>query len=190
MPSRNPRKARAPFPLPKEIEDRQDLKKETPLSTLADRKQAFLDNFIKWGTHYHTAKAIGVDAPTVSGWKHDDPEFKKAVDALEMVPIYMIERSAMRRAIEGKSDVLSIFMLKSRMPEKYGERQKQEIEITIHNVMTSQFVALIRQTVPDTCPHCQSFLGLTGKLAQELNSLSARLDPEGHAIATRSPQPE
>lgn len=146
---------------------------------IADIKHRFITEYPKWGTIYHTAQAIGVSADVVTLWKKTDEEFQNQLFQAEQMPIYAIERSSMRRAIEGKSDLLSIFFLKSRMPDRYGERQKQEIEINIHHVLTAQFVALIQQTVPDHCPHCKNYLGLTTKIADELGTLSARLDPEG-----------
>jgi hypothetical protein len=165
---------RTPKAPPELIGDKPLNKKETDLL-----KQRFLDEYPKWGTLYHTCKALGMGETRLKNWRDKDPEFKERLMQVEAMPIYAIERSAMRRAIEGKSDLLSIFFLKSRMPERYGERAKQEIEITIHHVLTAQFVALIRQTVPDHCPHCKNYLGLTTRIAEELGAMSARLDPEG-----------
>lgn len=70
---------------------------------------------------------------------------------------------------------LTIFLLKTRMADKYTEVIKQEIDIKIIQSLSSEFLSLIRKHVPDFCPHCKNSLAITPKIAKELETLSAKL---------------
>jgi hypothetical protein len=149
----------------------------------AAKKQAFLDNFKDYGTIYHTGVSIGVPHPTIIGWLNDDANFAEAFKAIRSIPGYMIERAAIERAKDSKNqaDTMRIFMLKNLLPESYGEADKIQLEITIKDVLVSGFISIVQQVVPDTCPHCKTNLGLTEKVAQELQSLSERMLKTGGA---------
>ena len=143
----------------------------------ATKKQAFLDNFADYGTIYHTGKAIGVPHQTVSDWLNDDAAFAAAFKKIRAIPGYMIERAAIERAKNGQNqaDVLRIFMLKNLLPESYGEVERHEIEVTIKDILVTQFVSIVQQAVTDICPHCKTNLGLQAKVASELQALSERM---------------
>lgn len=152
-------------------------------------KQLWLNEYPRFWTIEHTCRAAGIAYQTFVNWRRNDPEFAAAVEEAERMPIATIERGMLRRCADGKADsTLTIFVMKNRMPEKYGERVKHEVEISIQLEMAAQFVSLIRQTVPDTCPHCKTYLGITPKIAKEMEVLSAKLDPDGLKSAD-SPQP-
>ncbi len=148
----------------------------------ARKKQAFLDNFKDFGTIYHTGQFIGVPHPTIQLWLNEDAAFAEAFKAIKAIPGYMIERSSIKRAMDEKAnnaDTLRIFMLKNLLPDSYGEADKIQLEITIKDVLVSNFVAIVQQAVPDTCPHCKTNLGLTAKIASELQALSERMSKTG-----------
>lgn len=148
----------------------------------AAKKQAFLDNFKDFGTIYHTGQFIGVPHPTIITWLNSDAEFATAFKAVKQIPGYMIERSSIKRAMDDKAnnaDTLRIFMLKNLLPDSYGEVERHEIEITIQNVLVTQFVSIVQQAVPDTCPHCKTNLGLQAKVVSELMALSERMMKTG-----------
>lgn len=106
-----------------------------------------MDALAKTGNVTDSARAAGVARPHVYEWKRDDPAFAAAWDdALEQAADVM-EREALRRAVEGTekpifgslgyrmgsgkigqvreySDTLLIFLLKGARPEKYRERNE------------------------------------------------------------------
>jgi hypothetical protein len=142
------------------------------------KKQAFLDNFKDFGTIYHTGQFIGVPHNTIIRWLNEDAAFAESFKTIKMIPGYMIERSSIKRAMDDKAnnaDTLRIFMLKNLLPDSYGEVERHEIEITIKDVLVTQFVSIVQQAVPDTCPHCKTNLGLQAKVVSELMALSERM---------------
>lgn len=147
----------------------------------AERKQAFLDQFKDYGTIYHTGLAIGVALSTVKDWLNDDAAFAEAFKKIRMIPGYMIERAAIERAKNpnNQADTMRIFMMKNLLPDQYGEVERHEIEITVKDVLVTQFVSIVQQAVPDTCPHCKTNLGLQAKVVSELMALSERMIKTG-----------
>jgi hypothetical protein len=154
-----------------------------------ERKQKFLINFSEYGTIYHTAKAIGIDLKTFYNWCENDQEFAAAFKSVRKIPGFIIERAAIMRAKDPKTnaDPLRQFFLKNLLPEMYGEADKLSIEIKIQDVIVSHFVSLVQQNVPDTCPHCKTHLGLSKLLAEELNRMSENMRKTGAALATNTP---
>lgn len=155
--------------------------------TRIEKKQAFLDNFPEFGTIYHTGKFIGVPHTTLRDWLNNDAAFAEAFKAIRMVPGYMIERTSIQRAMDIKSnnaDTLRIFLLKNILPDQYGEVERHELEITIKDVLVTNFVAIVQQAVPDTCPHCKTNLGLQARIASELTALSERMLKTGASLGS------
>ena len=154
----------------------------------AEKKQSFLDNFKKYGTIYHTGVAVGVPHNTISDWLNKDASFAESFKAIRAIPGFMIERAAIERAKNpnNQADTLRIFMLKNLLPDQYGEVERHEIEVTIKDVLVTNFVSIIQQAVPDTCPHCKTNLGLQSKVASELMALSERMLKTGSQGATNA----
>ncbi len=144
-------------------------------------KQEFLDAFAEYGTTYHTARAINVPLTTVYEWLKTDMEFAEAFKDVQRIPGYFVERAALKRARDEKSnaDILRIFFLKNLLREKYGETDRLSIEIKIQETLVSGFVSLVQRIVPSFCPHCKTHLGLTDKLAKELMAMSERMSSTG-----------
>lgn len=152
----------------------------------AEMKQKFLDNFKDYGTIYHTAQFIGVPHTTISYWLNEDAAFAEAYKEIRKTPGYMIERTSIKRAMDEKAngaDVLRIFLLKNILPDQYGEVERHEIEITIKEVLVTNFVSIVQQAVPDTCPHCKTNLGLQAKVVSELMALSERMLKTGSQVS-------
>jgi hypothetical protein len=177
---------------PAEPENRTDIKKDLTFSQTerAAKKQAFLDNFKDYGTIYHTGRSIGVPHTTIIRWLNEDAAFGESFKSIKMIPGYMIERSALTRAMDTKNqaDVLRIFMLKNLLPDSYGEVERHELEITIKDVVVTNFIAIVQQAVPDTCPHCKTNLGLQAKVVSELMALSERMLKTGGSISAADPR--
>lgn len=83
-------------------------------------KPAWLEAFGEYGTVYHACKAAGVGRSTVYRHRESDAEFAEAWAAAEEDVSDGLEQEAARRAKDG-SDVLLIFLLKARRPQKYRD---------------------------------------------------------------------
>jgi hypothetical protein len=121
---------------------------------LDSAKGAFLAAFINYAHIGRAAAMAGVDRRTVRQWRVKDPEFLAAYEEAGRIATETLEDEAYRRACKGVtrpvlyqgeqvmvpdkdnpgkkkplvehvySDVLMIFLLKARDPEKYRERQQ------------------------------------------------------------------
>jgi terminase small subunit-like protein len=70
-------------------------------------------------------EAAQISRVTAYKWRNTDPEFAADWDDAVEIGTDLLEESAIKRAIGG-SDVLTIFLLKARRPEKYKERVYNE----------------------------------------------------------------
>ncbi len=105
---------------------------------LQHKKRTFLDAFARLGVVTHAATAAKIDRDLHYKWMKSDPAYAEAFTDAETRAIDTLEREAWRRAVEGNkrpvfhqgkkcgelteySDVLLIFLLKGRFPERYRE---------------------------------------------------------------------
>jgi hypothetical protein len=91
----------------------------------AEKKRLFLDTYRTHGTIYHAAQAADVGRRTVYNWREADPEFAQAMDDAHEDATDALEESGYRRAIGGDT-TLTIFLLKGRRREVYGDRLSAE----------------------------------------------------------------
>jgi len=138
------------------------------------KKPRFLEKYRELRTIHQTCKAFRLSRNTFIKWRNTDPVFKEKFEEIENELYEALEVNAYKRALSG-SDLLTIFLLKANNPEKYRERIKHEIDHRFILDISAQVTAIIRRVVPNDCPHCKTHFGLTNKIAQELESLSARL---------------
>jgi hypothetical protein len=90
-----------------------------PAKTKA-RKARWLEKYAVLGHANAASEAIGCNECTPYSWRHKDPEFRKAWDALESETTKTLEETVYQRALNG-SDTLAIFLLKARRPSVYRE---------------------------------------------------------------------
>ncbi len=157
-------------------------------------KDRFLEAFRQFGFLYQAAEAVGVDRGTVLLWRKADPEFDQAIRDSEIRMTEMLERSALQRALIGsqrnvyhngrvvgnyreKSDTLTIFLLKARNREKYGDRLVHEVQIRFASSLVTEIVKALR-TVPQMCPHCKTSLSIRQDLGATLLGLSRSFEEE------------
>lgn len=88
-------------------------------------KREFLDALAKTGNISQSAAIARVQRKTVYVWREDDVEFAASWFDCEEAGVDALEAEAKRRALES-SDVLLIFMLKSKRRAIFGERQQIE----------------------------------------------------------------
>ena len=115
-------------------------------------QQAFLESYKELGIVRYACQAAGVGRSTFYDWQERDPAFRIAVAQAEQDANERIEREALRRAVEGDtqdvplmyqgtrvgtrkvttySDTLLLHILKSRLPERYREVNRQELAATL-----------------------------------------------------------
>jgi hypothetical protein len=116
------------------------------------QQRAFLESYTELGIVRYACQAAGVGRSTFYEWQERDPEFRIAVARAEQDANERIEREALRRAVEGDtqdvplmyqgtrvgtrkvttySDTLLLHILKSRLPERYREVNRQELAATL-----------------------------------------------------------
>jgi hypothetical protein len=84
----------------------------------------------------------GISRQTYYDWYHADPTFKSAADQAIEEGTDKLEDFALKRAMSGESDTLTIFLLKGRRPDKFKDRSEQhhtgDLTSTVHLVGISE----------------------------------------------------
>lgn len=108
------------------------------------KKDKFLAAYARLGTITDAAKEVGISRMSHRRWLASEA-YRKAFEAAEDESTEVLEKEALRRAVEGReepvyfngvqvgttrkySDVLLIFMLKARRPDVYRERYDARIQ--------------------------------------------------------------
>lgn len=91
-------------------------------------KAAFLKRLSETGNVTEAAEYVSVERSNVYKERYRDPTFAVAWDEAKRLGVESLEDEAIKRAIEGKSDTLLIFLLKAAKPEKYRENYRVQIE--------------------------------------------------------------
>jgi len=100
---------------------RQDLTKITPKKK--DWPIKFLEALAEYGVVSYAADAANISRTHAYHVRKKNVAFRKAWDEALEKSVEKLEQEAHRRALN-KSDTLLIFLLKSRKPEVYRERQE------------------------------------------------------------------
>src|SRR5947199_54739 len=87
------------------------------------KRAFFLKAFEEAAAVADAAKRAGVNRVTVYKWRESDEGFARQWADVEERSTELLEREAVRRATDG-SDVLLIFLLKSRRPERYRDHHR------------------------------------------------------------------
>lgn len=88
------------------------------------KRRAFLEAFIRTGTIFGAALAVGVSRNIHPYWMEHDPEFERGFREAQAASNEVLLQEARRRATHPKrpSDLLLIFLLKGAYPHIYRER--------------------------------------------------------------------
>jgi hypothetical protein len=86
----------------------------------------FLRGLVKSASVAYACKMANVCRATAYEQRQNDPEFAEAWDEALVHATELLEAEAQKRAMS-YSDVLMIFLLKSRNPAKYSDRQRFEL---------------------------------------------------------------
>lgn len=95
-------------------------------------RDRFLEILERHGNVSNAALAADIRRSALYQWKAADPEFSNQWEAALQLGLAALEDAAMEFAHAG-SEKLIMFLLASRMPEKYGNRQTIDVNQT-HNV--------------------------------------------------------
>lgn len=88
-----------------------------------ENRQRILKALARGGSYSLAADAAGLGRTALHAWLNDDEAFKaECLDAIEQ-GTDRLEDEAVRRAVEGNSDTMLIFMLKGRRRDKWGDKQ-------------------------------------------------------------------
>ena len=108
--------------------------------TLAKNKPAmdrFLEKLRNSGNVRLSCKAAGVPRRTIYNWREKWTTFRDDWDEAMEEACDILEGEAWKRAVDGGSDRLLMFLLKAHKPDKYKERteveQKGKLEIEYVN---------------------------------------------------------
>ncbi|HEY1298130.1 MAG TPA: hypothetical protein VGJ60_34045 [Chloroflexota bacterium] len=96
---------------------------------VSHQKKKFLEHFRVEGNIRQAALAAGIARGNVWRWREHDEHFAQAFRQAELEATEYLEHIAFGRATrsENASDLLLIFLLKARAPEKYRERVEQNV---------------------------------------------------------------
>jgi hypothetical protein len=96
---------------------------------VSHQKKKFLEHFRVEGNIRQAALAAGIARGNIWRWREHDEQFAQAFRQAELEATEYLEHIAFGRATrsESASDLLLIFLLKARAPEKYRERVQQEV---------------------------------------------------------------
>jgi hypothetical protein len=101
-------------------------------AAVRDRRRAKFLELLRDG-HPVTQAAEGAKIPrrTVYRWRHDDPDFAREWDEAWEQGSDLWEEELQRRALDGGSDLLLIFGLKGRRPQRYRDNVKHESDVRV-----------------------------------------------------------
>lgn len=112
------------------------------------KKTKFLEAYARLGTASGAAEETGISRATHRRWLASEA-YRKAFEAAEDEATELLEREALRRAVDGReepiyfngvqvgttrkySDVLLIFLLKAKRPDVYRERYDARISASLN----------------------------------------------------------
>lgn len=152
----------------------------------------FIKTFEQIGFVIHTCKQIGIEYSTWCDWMKD-PVFQDQFSLVNKKVLEKYEVALAQRAINGVddpiyqggklvgyrkqySDDLLKLALRVRDPEKYREVVKHDFDEKLSHQLASEFVKAIRHALPTHCPGCKTDLRLSDKIAEQLKTLSGKLN--------------
>jgi hypothetical protein len=91
------------------------------------KKLAYLVEYSRSGSHAEACKVAGVTAKTSWNWRHDNRseylQFQQSLEVARQILVDRLEATVFKRATEGGSDSLLMFLLKKHDPS-YRENYK------------------------------------------------------------------
>ena len=96
-------------------------KDDQPFAEVTDpRKRSYLIAYAECGSHAKACAAAGISAKTSWNWRHDGrPEylqFRESLEVAKQILVDRLEAEVFKRATEGGSDSLLMFLLKKHDP--------------------------------------------------------------------------
>lgn len=167
-----------------------------------DLMEPWLDAFRRTGTIFAASQMVPVNRRTIGEWREKDKDFNSlylqaVLDRGERLLTTMFTRGVngdnepvvyqgkIMRDETGKivtvrsfDTALQTFLAKGEFPDKYQDRTKHEIDITIVEKLSAEYLSIMQRSVLDACPHCHNLLGMKESIRKELESISTKLGAE------------
>lgn len=119
--------------------------KAYPFAFDAEKKQKFISCLVNNGLGiYETCEALGLSHHTLFKHYHNDPEFKKDLDAARFEYGARLDALSKRNAMNPKSVIERIFQLKSIFPEKYAEQRNSHQNLNVSINLDGNLIASIK----------------------------------------------
>lgn len=142
--------------------------------------------------------AVNVSRTTIYDWREKDPEFKKAMDEIDMRTVDLMRAEAYRRAVRGidedvfwngkkiakvkkYSDYLLDRVLRAKDPA-FRDSSKIDVNVNFISVLVGKLHDIVERVVPIKCPSCLKLLSARKDMARELAML--------HVIDANSIEPK
>lgn len=99
----------------------------TEHKSLQTKKRAFLAAYGECGSISKAAISADITRQAHYKWIKTDPDYAELFEATQEEAAQFLEDEAVKRATEGNSDTLLIFLLKGFRPDKYRDRWQGEL---------------------------------------------------------------
>jgi hypothetical protein len=157
---------------------------------LSPQQEAFLTIYSQIMNISLAAKQLKISRNTVYYWL-EKPDFTEAMERAEKeYPAYV---EGLIRARAHKSDTLLIFLAKSIMPEKYSDRSRIDINVSIEfRRITQAVVQVLNDEMKNLCPSCDE---VKQRIAARFAGMAERLEMRSRDVldltsaATDKPEP-
>jgi hypothetical protein len=126
------------------------------------KKRAWPDTYLieleKCGSLTAAAKAAGVNPKTAYRRRQADQEFADAVDELRYTTVEQVEDTLYQMASSGKDTTATIFFLKTRKPEVYGDKLRADQLEQIKREARQEVLAEMQREVSTLAPAARKLL--------------------------------
>lgn len=113
----------------------------TTLASNRDKMDRFLDRLRVSGNVFLSCKAAGVSRRTVYNWRNRWATFRDEWDDALEEACDILEMHAWKRATEGQSDKMIMFLLKAYRPQRFKENLRIEVS-EIDNAIEQELARL------------------------------------------------
>jgi len=96
------------------------------------KMQEFLEAYAVTGRVVHACAIAGIHRDTHYYHLETNPAYRAAFEQVQQQLPDMIEDEIFRRAIDGESDALLMFLARGAMPDKYRERATVDVSATVN----------------------------------------------------------
>lgn len=123
-----------------------------------DWRPKFIAALDEGGQLAAAARSVGVDPKTVWNYRQKDPEFARQVRESLECAIERVEDTLYRMAMSGEDTTATIFFLKTRKPQVYGDRLRAEEVESIKASARREVIAEMQRELAELTPAARKVL--------------------------------